>query len=217
MKVLGIDCTGESFSVAVVVEGKFVSEVSGAFPHKHLTYLMPGVEFALRGAGIKVGDLDGISVTVGPGSFTGVRLGVVTARSLAMVNDLPVVGLCSLEVQAAAHPYHRKVLVVEDARKKQLCAAVYDTSRGEPVEVSSPRLIGVDDFNLPADVVVTGGAPAKYPALFEEASIVAPVLIRPRGGVVAWLGSKRLRRGQYCRWTEIHPEYVRSAEVQVQG
>ncbi len=103
MWILGFDSTASTVSAAVVKDGHPIATYSAESATSHSTTLLPAIEKLLSACGIKASDLDLISCSAGPGSFTGVRIGVATAKGLAAPFDTPTVGVSSLE--AMAHMY----------------------------------------------------------------------------------------------------------------
>lgn len=124
--VLALDTCDRTAGVAVAVGGEVRCWRVEHSPLRHSVRLLALVEESLAGAGVEREDLDGIAVTRGPGSFTGVRVGVATAKGLAFALGVPVVGVSSLAaLWRGAVPFPGVVVPVLDARKRQ----VYATAR----------------------------------------------------------------------------------------
>jgi len=97
--ILGIDTSGASFSVALARDGKLIHEVFIIKPElNHSELLLPEIKKALKLCGINLSELTKIAVCIGPGSFTGIRIGLVCARTLAQVQNIPVVAIDSLRI-----------------------------------------------------------------------------------------------------------------------
>ena len=101
MKILGIDTSSMAASVAVIEDNKLICEYTINTKKTHSQKLMPMIENMLSLSDLNVRELDAIAVCEGPGSFTGLRIGMATAKAIAHVNDIPVIGVNSLEVLAA--------------------------------------------------------------------------------------------------------------------
>lgn len=99
--LLAIDSATSAMSVALVKKGKLLAEVNSLVERNHSVYLMPAIEEALNQAGLSLGALQGIAVGKGPGSYTGVRIGITVAKTMAWTLKLPVAGVSSLEALAA--------------------------------------------------------------------------------------------------------------------
>lgn len=99
--LLAIDSATSAMSVALVKKGKRLAEVNSLVERNHSVYLMPAIEEALNQAGLSLGALQGIAVGKGPGSYTGVRIGITVAKTMAWTLKLPVAGVSSLEALAA--------------------------------------------------------------------------------------------------------------------
>ena len=136
---------------------------------KHGELLAPMIETVLADAGIARQDLTAIAVGVGPGPFTGLRVGLVTARTLAFVLEIPVYGVCSLDVVAleaalGPSPAGTNFAVATDARRKEVYLATYD-DRGRRLDGPAVRRPG----DAATDQPVAGEGPALYPDDFRNA------------------------------------------------
>jgi tRNA threonylcarbamoyladenosine biosynthesis protein TsaB len=139
VNVLGIDTSTPLGSVALVTDGVPLSEQTARVRARHGETLMPLVERALELSGISLAEVDLLAVGLGPGSFTGLRVGIATAQGLALASDLPVVGVGSLEALAfglgsGAAP--RVPLL--DAHKGEVYAAAYRAGASDVLELFAP-------------------------------------------------------------------------------
>lgn len=137
MKTLGIDTANSVCAVAVWADGALVASVADHLPRGQAERLLPMIADALARAGLGHGDIDRYAVTVGPGAFTGLRVGLAAARGLALAGDKPLVGVTSLEAAAlaartAAGAVERPVLVVLDSRREDFYVQAFD-ARGTPL------------------------------------------------------------------------------------
>jgi len=178
--LLSFDTATPLVTVAVHDGADVVVELSGDAPMKHGEQLAPLIAHALERAGIVRQDLTAIGVGVGPGPFTGLRVGLVTARTLAFVLEIPVYGVCSLDVLAveavATGSVTGDFAVATDARRKEVYWATYDADGGRldgPL-VDKPAVLATE---LP----VAGEGPQLYPEAFPHA--VGPT--RPSAGWLA--------------------------------
>ena len=151
---------------------------------RHGEMLAPGIEDVLTSAGATASDLTGIAVGVGPGPFTGLRVGLVTARTLALVREVPVHGVCSLDILAAEamDAGLEEFVVATDARRKE----VYLASYAGGVRVSGPQVLKPEDAAIGVPVVGRGGT--LYPEHFPDArgpehpsaAVLCDVVLRKR-------------------------------------
>lgn len=184
--LLAFDTATQLVSVALHDGERVVVELSSDEPMKHGEHLAPLVARSLEEAGIVRQDLTAIAVGVGPGPFTGLRVGVVTARTLGFVLDVPVYGVCSLDAIAlevvATGATPGSFLVATDARRKEVYLASYDADgrRLEGPVVTKPA-------DVATDAPVAGAGPELYPDAFPHA--ITPV--RPGAGwLAAGVGSE---------------------------
>ena len=178
--LLALDTATPLVTVALHDGERVLVEHSSEVPMKHGEHLAPLIARCLDDAGLVRQDLTAIAVGVGPGPFTGLRVGLVTARTLGFVLEIPVYGVCSLDVVAlevvGTGSASGSFLVATDARRKEVYLASYDAD--------GHRLEG-PVVTRPADVATTaevaGAGPALYPEAFPHA--IAPS--RPSAGWMA--------------------------------
>ena len=179
--LLAFDTATALVTVALHDGDRVVVEHSSEVPMKHGEHLAPLIARALADAGVVRQDLTAIAVGVGPGPFTGLRVGLVTARTLGLVLQVPVYGVCSLDIIAAevvgSGSAAGSFLVATDARRKEVYLASYD-EQGE-------RLAG-PAVSRPADVAtiadVAGAGPSLYPESF-------PNPLAPQRPSAGWLAA----------------------------
>jgi tRNA threonylcarbamoyl adenosine modification protein YeaZ len=155
--LLAFDTATPYVTVALHDGDDVVAERRSEQRMKHGEQLAPLIEAVLAAAGVVRQDLTAIAVGVGPGPFTGLRVGLVTARTLAFVLELPVYGVCSLDVLAveAAPEIGTEFAVATDARRKEVYLATYD-DQGRRVE--GPDVLRPADAATGRPVVGEGGA-----------------------------------------------------------
>lgn len=178
--LLALDTATPLVSVALHDGERVVVELSSEQPMKHGEHLAPLVSRAMEQAGLVRQDLTAVAVGVGPGPFTGLRVGIVTARTLGFVLDIPVYGVCSLDAVAleavGTGAATGSFLVATDARRKEVYLASYDADarRLEGPVVARPAEVATD-------APVAGAGPGLYPEAFPHA--IAPT--RPSAGWLA--------------------------------
>jgi len=155
MLILAFDTATDVATSALVLDG----EVLGERVSRAVT-LLEDVDALLRQAGSRTADLEGLAVGIGPGSFTGVRVGLATARGLALALDLPAAGVSTLAALAAGAP---GALPVVDARRREVFALA-----GEPVVVAP------EDLELAGGTLCVGSGAVRYRSLLEAAGAEIP-------------------------------------------
>ncbi|MDP6343298.1 MAG: tRNA (adenosine(37)-N6)-threonylcarbamoyltransferase complex dimerization subunit type 1 TsaB [Alphaproteobacteria bacterium] len=159
MPILALDTTMQACSVAIARDGEILARCHRPLERGHAEELLPMVEAVRRQAAIEFAELDLIAVTIGPGTFTGVRIGLAAARGLALVGAVPVLGLGTLEVLALAAPVGEPVIAAIDARRGEVYAQAFDGA-GEAVTEALAR--PPSDLPPPpspaGNLVGTGGA-----------------------------------------------------------
>lgn len=227
MYVLGIESATPVAGVAVTDSGRILAERMVNNRKTHSGHLLPMIKAVIGEAGIGSGDIGGIAVSSGPGSFTGIRIGMSTAKTLAQVWQVPIVGVSTLD--ALAHPLaglSGLVCPVLNARKNELYTAVYDGSGGVIKNLTGPKALRPDALagllaGWPDRTVwFLGDGVDEYrhrliELLGNRAFFVPGAINLPRGSSVADLGWIRLEEGGGTDPLSLLPNYVRLSEAEV--
>ncbi|MFJ8065060.1 tRNA (adenosine(37)-N6)-threonylcarbamoyltransferase complex dimerization subunit type 1 TsaB [Psychrobacillus sp. NPDC096426] len=149
---LGIDTSHTPLAVAVVKDGQVLAEYKSSLKITHSIGAMPAIEELLKKANIKPNEIDAIAVAQGPGSYTGVRIGVTIGKTLAWTLNLPIVSVSSLQVLAENAPYFPGIVcAIMDARRGNVFAGIY--TNGEVVKEAHMSLLEllntVDEMRQP--------------------------------------------------------------------
>lgn len=222
MSILAID-TAASLCAACVLDaragerGREVLDLGKG----HAERLMAVIDAALKRSGSTFADLSGIAVSVGPGSFTGVRVGVATARGLALALKIPAVGVTTLEALAGeareVHP-GRPVIAAIDAGRGQIYAAAFSPGgrpATEPAVLEIDRAIGlVADSG--ATTVLAGSAARMLAEAARRAFEIAAEGATADIGVYARFGAERLAGGAPEAGRKPKPLYLRAADAKPQ-
>jgi tRNA threonylcarbamoyl adenosine modification protein YeaZ len=187
--LLAFDTATPAVTVALHDGTTLLAEYTEVDARRHGELLAPGIVRVLAEAGRRRTELTGVAVGVGPGPFTGLRVGLVTARVLGDALGVPVHGVCTLDILAAQVDLDGPFAVATDARRKEVYWARYDASGDRATEpaVDWPRVAAEAVGGLP----VAGEGAEKYPADFPHA--IGPRL--PSAGVLAAIAARRLREG----------------------
>ena len=141
MKLLTLEASSVSASVCITEDDMLLAQSFQNCGLTHSTTLLPMTDHVLRASQLKLDDIDAIAVTVGPGSFTGIRIGVATAKGIADGRNLPCIPVSSLSGNAwNVTLTDRLVCPVMDARRKQLYNALFEIRDGVPVRLTDDRL-----------------------------------------------------------------------------
>jgi tRNA threonylcarbamoyladenosine biosynthesis protein TsaB len=206
--LLAFDTATPFVSVALHDGEDVVAELTSDRPMKHGEQLAPLIEQALHQAGITRQDLTAIAVGVGPGPYTGLRVGLVTARTLSYVLEIPVHGVCSLDVLAIEAVENGPVtagefLVATDARRKEIYVARYD---GQGARLAGPLVDKPAALATSDPVVGEGGA--LYPEAF-------PNRTGPAAPSAGWLA--RVVAGERAELLDPEPLYLRRPDAVAPG
>jgi tRNA threonylcarbamoyladenosine biosynthesis protein TsaB len=223
VQVLGIETSTSVCGVAVVDAGRVVADCSPDMGVHHAARLLPTVARVLEETGLEVADLDGIAVSAGPGSFTGLRIGMGTAKGLCVGSGVPLVSVSTLEALAlnAAPAGVTPVCATLDARRGEVYAGVYRfESCGRETLVADDAWPVADLIpKLPRPVVFVGTGIESHRgkilrALEGAARFVEGPLNRPRAASVALLGASMLGEGVRDDVREAEPNYLRRSQAE---
>jgi len=203
--LLTFDTATPRVAVALHDGSDVVAELEAERAMKHGEQLAPLVDAVMRQVGVVRQDLTAIGVGVGPGPFTGLRVGLVTARTLAFVLEIPVYGVCTLDVLAVeavdTGAVGRDFVVATDARRKEVYLASYDAdgTRLDGPVVDKPAA-------LATDAPVVGEGALLYPEAF-------PLAVGPQRPSAGWLA--RVVAEERAELLDPEPMYLRRPDAEV--
>jgi tRNA threonylcarbamoyladenosine biosynthesis protein TsaB len=225
MKVLGIDTSTSCGSLGIINDDAVVAEYALFRDETHSTRLIPAIQNLLKEARLDLDEIDGIAVSLGPGSFTGLRVGLSAVKGLALAAERPVVGVPTLNALASNLPFtHYQICPLVDARKGEVYTALYKDGEGGQVEQLTPYQV-VAPLDLlekipPQETIFLGDGVEAYGELIEERfganALFAPPHLRfLRGSTVAEIGLQRFKRGEQDDISSLVPIYVRPSDAEI--
>ena len=223
MIVLGINTSTLEGSVALMGDQALISEYILNVQATHSERLLPSIDRLLEETGLHFSELSGIAVTVGPGSFTGLRIGLASAKGLAMASSLPLVGVSTLEAMARNLPFCRyPICPLLNARKGEVYWSLYQFEGEKVIQmeqdaVSPPEAVA---NRIREKTVFLGCGAVDYARrikeILEERALFAPLIAGTvRASVVAEMGMERLKRGEKDDPAALVPRYVRRSEAEI--
>jgi tRNA threonylcarbamoyladenosine biosynthesis protein TsaB len=204
----------------VVRDGELLAEAVYREERSHTRSLTQLVERVLADAGVGIGDVEGLAVSIGPGSFTGLRVGLALAKGIAFAGGLPIAPVPTLEALAwvADAAPGETVCAALDARKREVYAAIFTMTpkgprRETPDEALAPAALAA---RLRPGCILVGDAGDVYGAILGPRAALRPFATHhPRGGVVARLGWQRLGDGAAEPVGPLEPVYVRPPDAEL--
>jgi len=218
--LLAIETATRIASVALLRGDAPIAELNGAEGSAAAESLLPAIDRLLREHDTAPADLDAFAVSIGPGSFTGLRVGLATLKGLAFGSDRPVACVPTLAALAeTALRRDRPVVALLDARRGEAYAAVYDLAEDGPRPRLAEGVYGREELMAqlpPACVLVGEGAALFGPAIRERLGAEVEVAEGPASAAaVGRLGARMLARGEGSAAAAVVPRYVRRAEAEV--
>lgn len=225
--ILAIDTATTCSSVALtrggVGEGEVVASLSLNSGVTHSRRLLTAIDWLLSEAGIDLQGVDGLAVSLGPGSFTGLRIGMATVKGLATALDKPLLGVSTLDALALNCTGERLICAVLDARKKEVYTCFYRVDlqgiprRDGAIRVVTPQQL-TGDIRQP--VLFVGDAVMLYGDLWQEAlgnlfSRAPRMLHYPCAGGIGLLAGEMLQRDQCLDLAVAAPLYVRASDAEL--
>ena len=217
MKILSIDTSSSNCATALLEEDKLIDENSLNNGLTHSENLMPLIDELLRRNNTKLKDIDLISVSVGPGSFTGIRIGIATIKAMAEVHNIKVAGVTSLETLARIDESEKNKICLIDARNNQVYFGAFDSEYNLLEEYKA------DDINTLIDImkkyknaVLIGNGAVLHKELLEE-NIKGSVILEDclqTAENTGKIGYKKFLNGNLENADTIMPLYLRKSQAE---
>lgn len=224
MKILAFETSAKAASAALLADGILLGESYQNTGLTHSQTLLSMAESLMESCGIKPADVEAVGVAAGPGSFTGVRIGVAAAKGFAWGRELPCVGVSTLAAMAVGFgAWDGYVCPVMDARRSQVYNALFRVDCGKYTRVREDRAISLRDLgedvkNLDKPIFLVGdGSVLCYNTLLET----VPGLVLPpehrrhqRASGVALEAARILETGEHPSGAELVPNYLRLSQAE---
>ncbi len=221
MTILAIDTSNLTLGVALIKDGKMIAEHISHLKKNHSIRAMPAIDELLKECGLEPNDLTQIAVAKGPGSYTGVRIGVTIAKTLAWSLNIPIKTVSSLEVLAANGRFFQGLICpLFDARRGQVYTGLYQYRDGKLHELEEDQNILLEDWlkklkAMDQQVLFIGSDTEIHQEMIEQilgeqAVIAGPALQLPRPSELALIGELKEDEPVHS----IVPNYIRLAEAE---
>lgn len=219
MILLAADTSTAFYSVAAVTPSGVLGEVSIGRDRRHSERLLETVDNLLTELGIRGEDIGALAVSIGPGSFTGLRIGVSAWKGLALGWGLPLVGVPTLDA-LARHLNDGPICPVLDAKMSEVYWGLYNASRGDVAPVTGPIVSSVAEMlaQLPSGVTILGDGAERYREEIASCGLdiafAPPFLAHPRAASVGHLALELLAAGDAGNAEAVEPLYLRGSQAE---
>ena len=224
MKILAVECSAKPVSAVIVSGGKIISSAFSDINLTHSQTLFPIIKSALDAARISFADIDALGVSTGPGSFTGLRIGIAAIKGLAEPNDIKCAGVSSLLAAAYMFKGENAVICpVMDARCGQVYNAIFRTGGDKFERLCNDRAIMTDDLiselkGITAERVILccDAAQAVFAAAGGQANITLapqPLIMQNAAGVGLY-ADEQIKAGNYISASDLMPFYLKLPQAE---
>jgi tRNA threonylcarbamoyladenosine biosynthesis protein TsaB len=222
--ILGIDTATAQVSVAVGGHEGVLASTRSVRGRQHAETLVPSVEFVCRQARIELSAISVVAVDLGPGLFTGLRVGVAAAKAMAHALRVPMIGVSSLDLVAFPLRFSSKLIVAAvDARRGELFTAFYRQVPGgiqrlTPHHVVSPDDLASELLATAEECVLVGDGAVRYREVFEglhKVEIIEEGLAYPAASSLVMLAHAQALREQWVKPWDLQPLYLRKPDAEI--
>ena len=223
MKILGIDTATQFLALGIIEDDNILSELRLDAGQTHAQILLPSIEKVLKDADLELEDLNGIALSIGPGSFTGLRIGLATAKGLCFASGKPLLSVPTLDGLVYFNlnsPY--PLVPVLDAKKNEIYSSVYDTKSGAVKRISDYWVLSAEKLvaKIPEEVIFLGLGLEVFQDKLKElcgekAHFLAGERNLPSGSSIAFLGLEKFRRSEFEDLEKAEPLYLRSSDAEL--
>ncbi len=227
MTILAIDTSTDYLSIALMRDGRVIARFHRRSHMRHSSLLVPMIEKLLKKARIKLNAIDCFAISIGPGSFTGLRIGVVTVKGLSYVLNKPIVTVPTLDVIAENVKGFKGIICpVLDARKNKVYACLYQSDGNSIKKISKYLLLPAAQLlekTAKHDKIIflgdaldlidrVGGTGSVGPGRWERLE-----RWHPKADVIARLGLEYFRKKKFTKAQDLEPMYLYSRECDIKG
>jgi tRNA threonylcarbamoyladenosine biosynthesis protein TsaB len=224
MLILGITTSTAQVGCAIGGHEGVLGSISSARGRRHAETLTPAIEFLCRQTRVELGDIGAVAVDLGPGLFTGLRVGVAAGKALSHARRLPMIGVTSLDLVAFPLRHSpRRIVCAIDAGRGELFHASYRQSPGGVQRISAPEVTTPDDLAsdllaVGEDVLLAGDGALRYQSAFDQIRGVEMAdrsEAYPTAGSLVQLAHARALREDFVSPAELTPIYLRKPDAEI--
>ena len=226
MLVLGIETSTPQASVAIGSEQGLIASALVSRGASHNEFLLPAIRFCLAEAGIGFRNIGGVAASLGPGLYTGMRVGIATSKALAQALSVPIVGMSSLDLLAYEVRYSPKTIcAVLDARRNEVFHAFYKASPGgiqrmSDYRIEKPGRLAIGLASRPEEVLLVGNGALMYRDIFGDLGSIVELGTMsdsfPDARSLVELALPRMLREDFDSIYEMKPLYLRRSARRIQ-
>ncbi len=225
MKILAVESTSMVAAAALIQEGHLLGEIRINHEKNHSEQLLPLVDRLLALCACPLEALDALAVSLGPGSFTGIRIGVATVKGLAQALNIPVVGVNTLETLAwQGAPFTGTLMPLVDAQRNLVYTAAYRFQEGQMITLAAPDVLHIQELlarleGTPESRLFLGDALDLHreriaEALEDRASFALPIHAMPSAAALAQCALGKALAGEGMTAGELQPVYLRTSQAE---
>jgi len=224
MLILGIETATVQVGCAIGGHEGVLASFHVAHKRRHVETLVPAIQFMCRQAGVELGDIAVVAVDTGPGLFSGLRVGVATAKALAHALRVPTIGVASLDLLAFPVRYTSRLIVPAiDARRGELFYAFYrqvpgGAQRLSPYQLGSPEDLASELLARNEDCLVVGDGALRYREILTEVSGCEAgdaTSAHPSAASLVELAHAQALREEFVPPWELQPLYLRKSDAEI--
>ncbi|WP_373599856.1 tRNA (adenosine(37)-N6)-threonylcarbamoyltransferase complex dimerization subunit type 1 TsaB [Paraclostridium bifermentans] len=226
MKILGIDTATHSTTVCIIEDEKLICEYTVNTKKTHSQKLMVMIESMIKESDLNIKDIDVIAICIGPGSFTGLRISMATAKAIAQVRNLPIVAVNSLESLAFnMNLCDKTICSILDAQRNQVYTGKYKFEGSEFKTVEDIKVVTIDELieelsNSNEEFILVGEAVSLYREKLEEVKNISIASVSnnvSKASSLCALGAMKYNKDiDVHNCYTINPMYIRKSQAEVQ-
>lgn len=226
MRILAIDTSTAAASSAIMEDGRLLCEFTINDGRKHSEKLMNIINIALENSGIEISQIDAFACSIGPGSFTGLRLGAAAVKGLGQAMNKPLIAVPTLEALAYnIFPYKGLICPMLDAQRKMVYSSLYRIEDNKLIKLEDYRAIDIDRLinrleEYGEEIVILGDGVPIFGQKLKDAlpNVVeaSSATLYPRASSVAALAEKLYKEGKALNYNELELYYIRKSQAEVE-
>lgn len=219
MNILGIDTSTKHMSIAIVSEDLIIGELIFNSNMDHSEKLISNISYILESNDMSMKDIDLIGVAKGPGSFTGIRIGIATVKGLAEFSEIPVVGVSSLEVLASNFKLNGRVAVAVDAKRDRVYGALYDFDNSKTKHIIAEGLYDLSEFKEKIKSlrpeIIAGDMNNRFEELEDIVKFSTGLMNLNHGANLCFIAKSEFENGNSIRHIKLDANYLTKSQAQM--